>query len=67
MSFGAEWIECHFTLDRTWKGTDHSASLKPDGMRKLVRDLGNVHKGLNYKSNEILAVENVQRRKLKRS
>jgi CMP-N-acetylneuraminic acid synthetase len=24
-------IKHHFTLDRTWKGTDHAASLKPDG------------------------------------
>ena len=23
---GASWIERHFTLDRTWKGTDHAAS-----------------------------------------
>jgi N-acetylneuraminate synthase/sialic acid synthase len=33
-------IEKHFTLDRTWKGTDHAFSLEPEGMRKLVRDLG---------------------------
>ena len=32
---GAEWIERHFTLDRTWKGTDHAASLEPDGLRRL--------------------------------
>ena len=24
-ALGAEWVERHFTLDRTWKGTDHSA------------------------------------------
>ena len=24
-TLGATWIERHFTLDRTWKGTDHSA------------------------------------------
>ena len=37
-TLGAEWIERHFTLDRTWKGTDHAASLEPDGFRRLVRD-----------------------------
>jgi len=26
-SLGANYIERHFTLDRTWKGTDHAASL----------------------------------------
>jgi N-acetylneuraminate synthase len=65
MTLGAEWIERHFTLDRTWKGTDHAASLEPDGMRKLTRDVRNVFKSLAYKKLEILEVEDVQRKKLK--
>lgn len=65
MTLGAEWVERHFTLDRTWKGTDHSASLEPQGMRKLVRDLRNVHKAIAYKQTELLDVEQVQRDKLK--
>ena len=36
---GARVIEKHFTLNHTWKGTDHVFSLEPTGMRKLVRDL----------------------------
>jgi N-acetylneuraminate synthase/sialic acid synthase len=36
---GARVIEKHFTLNHTWKGTDHAFSLEPIGMRKLVRDL----------------------------
>ena len=36
LAFGAEFFERHFTLDRTWKGTDHAASLEPDGLRKLL-------------------------------
>ena len=36
---GARVIEQHFTLNHTWKGTDHAFSLEPIGMRKLVRDL----------------------------
>ena len=36
---GAQFIERHFTLDRTAKGTDHAASLGPEGLTKLVRDL----------------------------
>ncbi|MBI1920072.1 MAG: N-acetylneuraminate synthase family protein [Geobacter sp.] len=66
LTLGARWIERHFTLDRTWKGTDHAASLEPDGMRKLARDVRNVSKALRYKEKEILDVEDVQRRKLKR-
>lgn len=65
MVIGAEWVERHFTLDRTGKGTDHSASLEPDGMRKLARDLRNVKKALSYKQSEVLDVEQVQRDKLK--
>jgi N-acetylneuraminate synthase len=62
---GAEWIERHFTLDRTWKGTDHAASLEPNGLGKLTRDLEAVHKALTYKKTEILDIEEVQRAKLK--
>ncbi|MGJ8642784.1 MAG: N-acetylneuraminate synthase family protein [Luteolibacter sp.] len=65
LALGAEVFERHFTLDRTWKGTDHSASLEPDGMRRLARDLRNVSKSLAYKREEILEVEAVQRAKLK--
>ncbi|MGF1531865.1 MAG: N-acetylneuraminate synthase family protein [Puniceicoccaceae bacterium] len=65
MTLGASWVERHYTLDRTWKGTDHSASLEPDGLRRLVRDLRNVSKSLAYKREELLPVEQVQREKLK--
>ena len=65
MTLGAGWIERHFTLDRTWKGTDHAASLEPDGLRKLVRDTRHVSIALQYKAAEILDVEVPQRRKLK--
>lgn len=64
-TLGAEVIERHYTLDRTWKGTDHAASLEPDGVRKLVRNLHAVHDALSYKEQEILPIEAVQREKLK--
>lgn len=64
-TLGANIIERHYTLDRTWKGTDHAASLEPDGIRKLVRNLNAVHEALTYKTAEILPIEQVQRDKLK--
>lgn len=64
-TLGANIIERHYTLDRTWKGTDHAASLEPMGLRKLTRDLNAVYKALNYKSVDILPIEEVQRDKLK--
>jgi N-acetylneuraminate synthase len=66
MTLGARYVERHFTLDRTWKGTDQAASLEPDGMRRLARDLRNVHFALGLKGPEILPIEAEQRRKLKR-
>ena len=64
-SLGANVIERHFTLNRTWKGTDHAASLEPDGMRKLNRNLNAAMESLNYKPTEIVEIEIPQRRKLK--
>ena len=36
---GARIVEKHFTFDRSAKGTDHSFSLEPIGLQKLVRDI----------------------------
>ena len=36
---GGRIIEKHFTLNHTWKGTDHAFSLEPIGFKKMVRDL----------------------------
>lgn len=65
LTLGAEVFERHFTLDRTWKGTDHAASLEPDGMRRLKRNLAQTYEALTYKSDEILPIEQTQREKLK--
>jgi N-acetylneuraminate synthase len=64
-ALGAQVIERHYTLDRTWKGTDHAASLEPDGVRKLVRNLNSTYESLRFKSEDILPIEQVQREKLK--
>ena len=67
VALGAEWIERHFTLDRTWKGTDHAASLEPDGVRKLARDCRAVAKAMTFKSKDVLDIEEIQRDKLKKN
>jgi len=43
---GARVVEKHFTLNRAMKGTDHSFSLEPVGLRKMVRDLERTHKAM---------------------
>lgn len=67
VALGAQYIERHYTLDRTWKGTDHAASLEPDGVRKLARDCRAVAKALTYKNEDVLDIEKVQRNKLKKN
>lgn len=64
-ALGAVWIERHFTKDRTWKGTDHAASLEPGGLGKLCRDLKSTYTALTYKAEDILDLEKEQRAKLK--
>jgi N-acetylneuraminate synthase len=36
---GASTVERHITIDRTAYGHDQAASLEPDGMKRLVRDI----------------------------
>lgn len=64
-ALGAAWIERHFTLDRTWKGTDHAASLEPTGLTKLCRDLEAVALAWRDKPDGPLPTEAEARRKLK--
>lgn len=64
-ALGARIIERHYTLDRTWKGTDHAASLEPEGVRRLRLNLNYTYESMHYKNEDILPIELVQREKLK--
>lgn len=64
-TLGVEFVERHFTLDRTAKGTDQAASLEPDGLRRVARDLKAAYKSLKYKDIEMTDFEIDNRRKLK--
>jgi len=37
--FGADSVERHITIDRTLWGSDHAASLEPNGLFRMVRDI----------------------------
>ncbi len=54
---GARIIEKHFTLDRSMKGSDHSFSLEPHGMEKLIRDLKRAKEALGIKEKIIFPDE----------
>jgi len=42
VSLGATFVERHFTLDRAMWGSDHAASVEPQGFQRLVRDIHDV-------------------------
>ncbi len=63
---GASYIERHFTLNKKWKGTDHIASLEPKELKRLAELIQVSGKVLEFKTSEILPVEEIQRNKLKR-
>lgn len=64
-TLGARWIERHFVDDRTLKHTDAAASLEPEGLRRLCRDLRHVWEGMANKP-EVTEGEWKQRKKLRR-
>jgi len=43
---GATFVERHFTLDRAMWGSDHAASVEPQGFQRLVRDIRDVETAL---------------------
>ena len=43
---GATVVEKHFTLDRTFKGPDHVASLEPSELKSLVDAIRNIEKAM---------------------
>lgn len=46
VALGATWIERHFTLDRTWKGSDQASSLEPAGLHNVVKAVRSVARAL---------------------
>ncbi len=46
VALGACFVERHFTLDRAMWGSDQAASVEPQGMQKLVRDIRDVELSL---------------------
>ncbi|CAI9547105.1 unnamed protein product, partial [Staurois parvus] len=46
VAMGAKVVERHVTLDKTWKGSDHQASLEPNELAELVRSIRTVEKAM---------------------
>jgi N-acetylneuraminate synthase/sialic acid synthase len=56
---GARVFEKHVTLNRAWKGTDHSFALGAEGFRRFVRDIKRVRHMLPPKPHDDLGNERV--------
>ena len=66
VALGATFIERHITLDRSMWGTDHSASLEPAGLQRLVRDIRIVEEALGDGVKQVYPSEIPVRAKLRR-
>ncbi|MBU0581103.1 MAG: N-acetylneuraminate synthase family protein [Candidatus Margulisbacteria bacterium] len=66
-ALGACMIEKHVTLDRTMKGGDHAASLEPEGLRLIVRDVRSIEKALGKTEKELQESEIPIKKKLAKS
>jgi sialic acid synthase SpsE len=66
-ALGACLIERHFTLDRTMTGPDHAASLEPEGLRRLIRNVRNIERALGDGEKRLLPEEQAVRERLAKS
>ncbi len=67
ISLGASLIEKHFTLDKKKMGMDNNMATEPCEMKKLVNACQNVFLALGSKQRVLLAGEEEQRLKMRRS
>jgi N-acetylneuraminate synthase len=65
-TLGAAMIERHITLDRTMWGSDHAASLEPEGLRHLIRDIRIIEEALGDGVKRVFPGELAPQAKLRR-
>uniref|UniRef100_UPI0035902FA2 sialic acid synthase n=1 Tax=Myxine glutinosa TaxID=7769 RepID=UPI0035902FA2 len=67
IAMGAKVLERHVTLDKTWKGSDHAASLVPKELAELVRSVRCVELALGSPEKRSLPCEQTCHDKLGKS
>lgn len=67
VALGAHAVEKHITLDRAMKGSDQSASLEPEGLRRFVRNVRIAESALGDGVKRVLDSEIPLRHKLAKS
>jgi N-acetylneuraminate synthase len=65
-TLGACMVERHITLDRSMWGSDHAASLEPNGITRLVRDIRLIEKSMGDGVKRVLEREQPIIKKLRR-
>lgn len=65
---GVTWIERHITLDRNMWGSDHSASIEPSGLFKLVKGIRDIESSLSIpmKPREVFGGELAKQKSLRK-
>ena len=66
VAMGACAAERHFTLDRNMWGSDHKASIEPDEMAQMVKNIRLVEQALGDPTPRCLPVEEPVKKKLRR-
>ncbi|XP_070540016.1 sialic acid synthase-like [Ptychodera flava] len=57
VAMGAKIVERHITLDKTWKGNDHKASLEPDELKELITQIRVVERAMGSRVKEMRPCE----------
>jgi N-acetylneuraminate synthase len=66
VALGATFVERHFTLDRSMWGSDHAASVEPQGMVRLVSDIRDIEQSLGDGVKRVYESELEPRKRLRR-
>lgn len=67
VAMGACMVERHITLDRAMWGTDQAASVEPQGLIRLVRDIRVIEKAMGTGEKKVYESEKPIRAKLRRT
>lgn len=63
VAMGVTWIERHITLDRTMWGSDHIASIEPQGLIKLVKGIRDIESALGKATPRELVGSEIEKKK----
>lgn len=66
VAMGATFVERHFTLDRAMWGSDHAASIEPQGFARLVKDIRDVETAAGDGVKKVYEAEIAQMKKLRK-